>query len=420
MQGFRERPEAPKDVLDYWNARSANIAVSFDWRDIWAQEQAQAFTVAKAMRRDILITLKNAVDRAIKDGVPFKTFAKEIEPELQKLGWWGTQDKVDPLTGKTKTVRLGSPRRLRTIYQGNVRPARTAGFWQRVQRTKRALPYLRYRIGPSEVHRPKHVEQEGKIYRVDDVYWIYWLGPNGWGCKCWAEQLSAAEAERLGGVSPQTDLKLREYKNKRTGETALIPEGIDPGWHTNPGISHLSFAASGQKLKDSIKAASAIISDRTFERSDMLDISKSFQQAPAFINVIARSNALIDSGAPRIKNEISRIAAPIALLPDRIVKTLDVPEAASINVNVWTMQKQLAKHPELDASDYLKLQAAVLDGDLYQHNDIDKLVVLYQDGDAWLHAVLMRNRARYEVNLIQLMRIDDRRKEAIIRNLKKR
>ena len=29
----------------------------------------------------------------------------------------------------------------------------------------------------------------------------------------------------------------RELANKRTGEEELIPEGIDPGWNYNPGIS---------------------------------------------------------------------------------------------------------------------------------------------------------------------------------------
>ncbi len=38
-----------------------------------------------------------------------------LQPLLIKRGWWGVQEMDDPLTGETRTVQLGSDRRLRTI-----------------------------------------------------------------------------------------------------------------------------------------------------------------------------------------------------------------------------------------------------------------------------------------------------------------
>lgn len=417
MDGFRERPEAPADVKAYWDERSSRVAVSFDWRDIWAQEHVQAFTVAKAMRLDVQVALKNAVDDAIKNGTPYKQFAKELTPKLQNLGWWGKSDVTDPITGEVVNAQLGSPRRLRVIYQSNIRAARSAGFWQRAQRTKRALPYLIYQLGPSEVHRKLHVAQEGKIYSVDDAYWNHWLGPNGWGCNCWARQISQAEAERLGGVSPETDLDYKSYTNKRTGEVTQVPNGIDPGWHTNPGISHINFISAGRKLNESVASGAAVLGSQFNSRDQIQEVAAGLLNSPAIHNVFARAGTFDRSSAPN--SDIATISAPLAILPDRIKKTLDTTEAASLDVSVWTMEKQLRKHPDLNAEDYQALQGLLYDGQLFADHDNKKIIIMGVHGSAYLHAVLQRNQARYKVNLLHLMRIDQRRYEARLRALQK-
>ncbi|MEM7667519.1 MAG: phage minor head protein [Pseudomonadota bacterium] len=404
MADIRERPDAPADVASYWDRRSAYIAASFDWRDVWAGEHAQAFTVAKAMRLDVATELRDAVGKAIKEGIPFSQFAKELEPKLQSMGWWGRANMVDPRTGKVIDAQLGSPRRLRTIYQANMRSARAAGFWARAQRTKRALPYLVYELGPSENHRPLHVAQQGKVYPVDHEYWGYWLSPNGWGCKCWQRQISRAEAESLGGVSAEPDFAFRDYTNKRTGETVAIPDGIDPGWHTNPGIAHAAFAGSGGKLKGSV-AASLLASDDGLQNV-MAGID--WTALPAFTNVVARSSGL-DRNAIA-KSDLATVAAPIALLPERVAEAMAVREAHTVMVNIWTMVKQLARHGDLRDADYAAIEAALVSGRLFRDPlNENHLVVIAPSGKGFHHIVLQRNAARYEVRLVHLMRVDARR-----------
>lgn len=220
------------EALAFWRNKTA--VPSFDWRDVWAEEYAYSFTVAKAMQLDVLEALRRSVDTALANGVPFEQFAAELTPRLQRMGWWGTQFVVDPETGEEVLATLGTPQRLRLIYDANIRSAHAAGQWERAQRTKFALPYFLYVQTTSAAPRDDHLAQVGTIAHVDDPYWDTWFPPNGWNCKCQVRQVSQMEAEKLGPRPPRP-VATRPWMNKRTGVVEDIPVGIDPGWHRNPG-----------------------------------------------------------------------------------------------------------------------------------------------------------------------------------------
>ena len=105
---------------------------------------------------------------------------KNLKPLLQQKGWWGYKDIKDPVTGKTKTVKLSSPRRLRTIYETNKRTAYSAEQWQRIQQTKDSHPYLLYQLGSSAEHRLEHLGFNQLLLPVDDPFLAdtstKWLG----------------------------------------------------------------------------------------------------------------------------------------------------------------------------------------------------------------------------------------------------
>lgn len=227
----------PKDALEYLRAKG--YKVGFDHRDVWREEHATAWTVAKAMRLDILEAIRAAIDEAVDAGQSFDQFKRELKPLLVKLGWWGRAELRDPLTGELREVQLGSPRRLRVIFDVNLRTAHAAGQWQRIERTRKTHPFLLYQLGPSREHRPEHAGWAGIILPADDPWWQTHFPPNGWGCKCWVRQLSRREAERLLGsgkyLDKAPDLGLQEYINKRTGQVLEVPVGIEPGWDYNPG-----------------------------------------------------------------------------------------------------------------------------------------------------------------------------------------
>ena len=150
----------PKEALRFFRAKK--LKPGFDYRDVWREEHATAFTVAKAMEADVLTDIRQGLDQALAGGKTFRQFQAELTPRLQEAGWWGRKEVVDPVTGKRVSAQLGSPRRLRTIYRANMRTARGAGQWERARRTVKARPYAVYRLGPSREHRPEHVAWEGK------------------------------------------------------------------------------------------------------------------------------------------------------------------------------------------------------------------------------------------------------------------
>lgn len=238
--GYRFPGSPSPDVLAYLEDKGLKPA--FSWLDVWGEEHAGAFTVAKMTGLDLLSDVRESLVRAEKEGIPFERWAREIKPRLVAAGWWGRQEMTDPLTGETKIVQLGSPRRLRTIFTSNMRSARAAGQWARIQRTKAGLPYLLYELGPSREHRPGHVARAGMIRPVDDPIWAEWMPPNGWGCKCRVRQVTEAEATRRG-VSDPPNIPTRPHLNWRTGEITDVPVGIDPGWHTNPGMAREAILA---------------------------------------------------------------------------------------------------------------------------------------------------------------------------------
>lgn len=276
---------APKEAFDY--IKNKGWKVGFDYRDVWREEHAVGFTVAKAMQMDVLETIRTEVERAIEDGITLREFQKTLTPRLQKLGWWGKKEMLDPMNGQTIEAQLGSPRRLRTIFNVNCRTARAAGQWQRVERTKKALPYLLFQIGSSKRHRPQHLAWNGTLLPVDDPWWNTHMPPMGYGCKCHIRQVGNAEKRDLeqngmpdsnapAELNPETGLptgrlikqtvpvkttappiKKRAWLNKRTGETLMVPEGIDPGFDSNPGKTRL--ANMSRMLAGKLDAADPVI-----------------------------------------------------------------------------------------------------------------------------------------------------------------
>lgn len=228
----------PKEAVEWFNAKG--YAISDHWTDVWQEEHAQAFTVARVAQQDLLQDIRSEVDAALSEGITLQEFKKRLRPRLQAKGWWGEKEEVDPETGETRTVKLGSPRRLKVIYHTNLRQAHSAGKWERIQRTKERRPYLRYvhRFGKqrSKHARPQHQQWHDLVRPVDDPIWDRIMPMNGWGCHCKVQQLSERDLKRYGlEVSEPVELKTRKWVNKKTGEVLNVTEGVDPGFDYNPG-----------------------------------------------------------------------------------------------------------------------------------------------------------------------------------------
>ncbi|MEX2450919.1 MAG: PBECR2 nuclease fold domain-containing protein [Rhodospirillales bacterium] len=238
MAKIELKPLAPEEAVKFFRAKG--YAVGFNWRDVWQEEHAAAFTVAKAMRVDILEDIRAAVDAGIARGITFTQFRDNLAPILQAKGWWGRQKMTDPKTGDIVNAQLGSHRRLRTIFDTNMRTSYAAGRWDRIERVKKARPFLRYVSVLDDRTRPEHRAWHGTVLPVDHPFWRTHNPPNGWNCRCTVQQLSQRDLDRRGEtVSDPPPLNVRKVVDNRNDRAVDLPRGIDLGFSHNVGTARL-------------------------------------------------------------------------------------------------------------------------------------------------------------------------------------
>jgi SPP1 gp7 family putative phage head morphogenesis protein len=237
---------APAEALKFFRAKG--LETTFSWEDMYRDEHDTAFTVAKMLDLDLLRDVKDAVDKAISEGRTLGDFQKDLEPKLQKAGWWGQKEMTDPLTGETQVVQLGSPRRLETIFRTNLQTAYAAGSWAQITENVADAPYLMYQAVDDERTRPEHHAWSGTILRADDDWWADHTPPCGYNCRCSVIQLDDSDLKRYGlAVAPEAPPSpTREVLNSRSGEVEDVPVGVDPGWGYNP--SEASPAAKAAQV----------------------------------------------------------------------------------------------------------------------------------------------------------------------------
>lgn len=230
---------APREAIAQFLRRGARLAPSFAWEDVWQEEHARAFTVAKSAGFDILADLQSSLSEALQQGETFAAWSQRIRPTLAEKGWWGRKEVLDPATGDVVEVQLGSTRRLKIIYDTNMRVSHATGRWQQIERVAARRPWLRYVAVLDERTRASHRRWHGTVLRWDDPWWNTHAPPNGWRCRCTIQQLSDRDLERFGYAPserpPSEATPARAWQNPRTGEVVEVPAGIDPGWAYNPG-----------------------------------------------------------------------------------------------------------------------------------------------------------------------------------------
>lgn len=249
------RAVPPADAIAAYEARRGKLTETFSWEELFAEEHAAQLTVAKSAGFDIMTDIDAAMMRALAEGGTLQQFSRGLVPALQAKGWWGRKAVTDPATGVAVMATLGTPRRLETIFNTNLRVSYAAGHWASFERNKVARPYLRYVCILDERTRPAHRARHNLVLPVDHPYWDEWAPPCGWSCRCTLQSLSERDIRRLqaeGEVlkfEPPADTR-RDYLNKRTGEVVSVPDGIDPGWAYNPGKAGWKALQAGRKLID--------------------------------------------------------------------------------------------------------------------------------------------------------------------------
>lgn len=234
---------APREAITFFRSKGyANQLTRFDYRDVWQEEHARQFVVAKAMQDDVLVAIRDAIEQALVDGTTYTDFRDQLKPKLQSLGWWGKGIERDPVTGELKEVQLGSMHRLRTIFHTNVSTAYAAGRWARLSGST-LLRYLEYHQIDRPTARDEHKPFDGIILPVTHPLWRKIFPPNGWYCGCdvrpMTEGMIAREGKRVTTEDELAAMQTVEWTNPRTGRVENLLDGIDPSFASNPGHAWL-------------------------------------------------------------------------------------------------------------------------------------------------------------------------------------
>ena len=301
---------SPTETVRAFAARD-DLRATVRWSEMWHADHARAFTVAKVAKLDLLAEIQSSLANMLANGGTFEQWQAGLVPHLQAQGWWGkVADRA--LTGTDDEISVG-PRRLRTIYDTNLRVSRAAGRWARIQELKGARPFLRYTAVLDARTRPEHRRWHGVILPVDHEWWDTHFPPCGWFCRCTVRQLSQRELDAKGWqMSPvPDDGPPREFFPAGRTTPELVPAGISPGWAYNPGRA--TMASTAAKATRAIEAAAA--TDLAAARATLDELVAS----PAF------PAALSEPG----------VAFPAMVLDDATRSALDVaPRVAELTAEI--------------------------------------------------------------------------------------
>lgn len=318
------RPLPPAEAITFF--RQKGYRTTFSYLDMEHRAHSDAFTVAGVSRLDVLQDVRGLIDDGLANGTSIGDFKKGMKEKLAAKGWWGPVEVSDPETGETKTVDLSTSRRLNTIFDTNMRAAYAAGQWKRIQRTKKALPYLVYDTRGDSKVRALHRRWDKVCLPVDHPWWKTHFPPCDWKCRCGVRQLTAGMVKRLGlrvWDEPPDDGPPRKFVNNRTGEETMVPKGIHPSFAYNPG-EQSSFPDPARYTGKALGDEAARLAVRT----------------DAFTNLIAGQ-------------KVTR-AAPVGWIDDAIGEAIDVV-VKRVDLSSDTMVTQIARYADLTLPEYQQL-----------------------------------------------------------------
>ncbi|MBZ6377347.1 hypothetical protein B5C34_05385 [Pacificimonas flava] len=320
----------PGEPLAAWERRG-DLRTSVNWREVWQDEHARAFTVAKIAKLDLLSDVRESLDSVMREGGTFEDWQRTIRPRLQRAGWWGRVRNAE-LTGSDEEIFVG-PRRLRTIYRTNLAVSQAAGQWQRIQARKEIAPYLRYVTVGDNAVRDQHARWHGTILSVDHQAWQWLFPPNDWGCRCTVQQLTERQLKAFGyRVTPDGEIPdppvRTTFRLSREGRTVLssreeVRDGIGPGWNYNPGAASLVGVA--RKARESVDRAVALGNEEAAARvlQELVDSDDFEHMLRNFILVAPGRRPHFKTGEPT--------AFPVAILGEQEAAGLGVRRTVTMS-----------------------------------------------------------------------------------------
>ena len=139
---FARLARLPHAEAEAWMRQRTRDTITYDFTDLARGEHATQFTVSRLARLDLLADVHRAVERSVNGDLSRQDFVRDVRQILANAGWWGDLEVSDPDGEQTLPTRFEN-RRLRLIFDTNMRQAHAAGQWARIERNKATHPYLR-------------------------------------------------------------------------------------------------------------------------------------------------------------------------------------------------------------------------------------------------------------------------------------
>lgn len=278
----------PTDAIDY--LKNKGFKIGWDWHETLDDAHSRAFTVAKVARIDLLQDIRKSLITALENGQSFEKWKADLTPILQDKGWWGRKTVINP-EGIEQEVQLGSPRRLRTIYDTNMQSAFSAGRYKAMLASAETRPYWEWRHITISNPRKQHVALNGCIFRYDDPFWNVAYPPSEWGCKCRviarsAREVGDSEVLDSEGYSSEVNEKVGTDRNTGADVFAKRTQFKIP---TKSGET-LTFAPAAG-FNGSPASSYLIDTVLTKRATDLMGTSKGLQQVEQMLNAPPRMKA---------------------------------------------------------------------------------------------------------------------------------
>lgn len=196
------------------------------WTDAYASANVRAFAVAGAASEALVEDFRRAIDRALAEGTTLEEFRAAFDDIVARHGWQHT--------GRRNW-------RSRIIFDTNLRTAHAAGRYAALTEpdTLRAFPFWQYNHSGALHPRKEHLRWDGMVLASDDPFWATNYPPNGWHCGCFVTPVSVGGLRRQGKAGPDPSPDLLFRAEEVGGRRVMVPEGVDPGFEYNAGMTWL-------------------------------------------------------------------------------------------------------------------------------------------------------------------------------------
>jgi hypothetical protein len=209
--------------------------------------------------------------------------------------------------------------------------------------------------------RPAHAALNGRTFRYDDPFWQSGFPPNGFRCRCGVRALDREDLHARGIDLSSSEGRLSEIEvptsRQPDGPTATVTRfeyapgkffAPDAGWNYNPGQSGLAHLR--QILTEQANRAE-----------------------PA----LARASVQAQVGSPAFSHWFDHPDGdfPIAVLDRESAARIGAQGQVAV-FSAASHAKQALRHPELTASDYVRVQEVIDRGTAYQDSAVSLVFVL--------------------------------------------